>query len=122
LLHQAKIIKILNRQEKIHELRYGAEPIRLPGREEPLQLVVVARFGQQPLLLLTDLCGVRDSQSLWWIVPIYLTRSKIEETFRFVKQSYFPENIQALRCQRLKNLVLLMTAVAYFAATFLWQN
>jgi len=65
LRHQAKTIKIENNQEKIHELRYGAEPIRLPGREEPLQLAVDAGFGQEPLLLLTDLCGVRDSQSLW---------------------------------------------------------
>jgi hypothetical protein len=122
LRHQAKIIKIENGQEKIYELRYGAEPIRLPGREEPLQLVVVAGFGQEPLLLLTDLCGVRDSQSLWWIVQIYLTRWKIEETFRFVKQSYHLEDIRVLRYQRLKNLVLLMTAAAYFAATFLGQK
>jgi hypothetical protein len=122
LRHRAQIIKIENGQEKLYELRYGAEPIRLPGREEPLQLVVVAGFGQQPLLLLTSLDGVRDSQSLWWIVQIYLTRWKIEETFRFVKQSYNLEDIRVLRYQRLKNLVLLMTAAAYFAATFLGQK
>jgi hypothetical protein len=122
LRYQAKIIKIENGQEKIYELRYGAEPIGLPGREEPLQLVVVAGFGPEPLMLLTNLCGVRDSQSLWWIVQIYLTRWKIEETFRFVKPSYHQEDIRALRYQRLKNLVLLMTAAAYFAATFLGQK
>jgi hypothetical protein len=64
LRYQAKIIKIENGQEKIYELLYGAEPIRLPGRQEPLLLVVVAGFGQQPLLLLTNICGARDSQSL----------------------------------------------------------
>jgi len=67
LRYQAKIIKIENGQEKVYSLRYGAEPFRLPGREEQLLLVVVAGFGQEPLLLLTNLCGVRDSQSLWWI-------------------------------------------------------
>lgn len=122
LRHQAKIIKIENGQEKVYQLRYGAEPFRLPGREEPLLLVVVAGFGQEPLLLLTNVCGVRDSQSLWWIVQIYLTRWKIEETFRFVKQSYQLEDIRVLRYQRLKNLVLLMTAAAYFATAFLGQK
>lgn len=109
LRYRARIIKIEKGQEKIYELRYGAEPFRLPGREEPLLLVVVAGFGQEPLLLLTNLSGVRDSQSLWWIVQIYLTRLKIEETFRFVKQSYQLEDIRVMRYQRLKNLVLLMT-------------
>lgn len=122
LRYRARIIKIEKGQEKIYELRYGAEPFRLPGREEPLLLVVVAGFGQEPLLLLTNLSGVRDSQSLWWIVQIYLTRWKIEETFRFVKQSYNLEDIRVMRYQRLKNLVLLMTAAAYFAAAFLGQK
>jgi len=52
LRYQAKIIKIENGQEKVYSLRYGAEPFRLPGREEQLLLVVVAGFGQEPLLLL----------------------------------------------------------------------
>jgi len=122
LRYQAKIIKIENGQEKVYQLRYGAEPFRLPGREEPLLLVVVAGFGQEPLLLLTNPGGVRDSQSLWWVAQIYLTRWKIEETFRFVKQSYQLEDIRVMRYQRLKNLVLLMTAAAYFATAFLGQK
>ncbi len=74
LRYQARVIKIEDGQERVYELRYGDEPIRLPGREEKLPLVVVAGFGQQPLLLLTNLWAVRDSQGLWWIVQIYLTR------------------------------------------------
>ncbi|MGH9355523.1 MAG: transposase [Terriglobia bacterium] len=122
LRYRARVIKIEDGQEKVLELRFGAEPIRLPGREEKLWLVVVAGFGQEPMLLLTNLEGVRDSPSLWWVVQMYLTRWKIEETFRFVKQSYHVEDIRVLRYQRLKNLVLLMTAAAYFAATFLGQK
>lgn len=46
------------------------------------------------MMLLTDLpIAAKDSQSLWWIVQIYLTRRKIEETFRFIKQSYNLEDI-----------------------------
>ena len=122
LRYQARVVKIEKGEEKVYELRYGAEPIRLPGREEELHLVVVAGFGKEPLLLLTNLLGKRDSQSLWWIVEIYLTRWKIEETFRFMKQSYNLEDMRVLRYQRLKNLVLLVSAAAYFAATFLGQK
>lgn len=48
-------------QEKVLELRFGAEPIRLPGREEPLLLVVIAGWKQDPLLLSSILreCGTR---------------------------------------------------------------
>lgn len=123
LRHQARIIKIQDGKERIYELRYGAEPIRLPGRSEPLWLVVIAGFGEEPLMLLTDLpVTAKDSQSLWWIVQIYLTRWKIEETFRFMKQSYNLEDIRVMKYQRLKNLVILVTAAAYFAATFLGQQ
>jgi hypothetical protein len=121
--HQARIIKIQDGQEKTYELRYGAEPIRLPGRSEQLWLVVVAGFGEVPLMLLTNLpVTAKDSQSLWWIVQIYMTRWKIEETFRFIKQSYNLEDVRVMKYQRLKNLVILVTAVAYFAATFLGQQ
>jgi Transposase DDE domain len=122
LRYQARVIQIEEGQEKVLELRYGAEPLRLPGREEKLLLVVITGWGQEPMLLLTNLSGARDSPTLWWIVRIYLTRWKIEETFRFIKQSYQVEDIRVLRYQRLKNLVVLVTAAAYFAATFLGQK
>lgn len=123
LRHQARIIKIQDGQEKTYDLRYGAEPIRLPGRAEQLWLVVLAGFGEAPLMLLTNLpIAAKDSQSPWWIMQIYLTRWKIEETFRFIKQSYNLEDIRVMKYQRLKNLVILVTAVAYFAATFLGQQ
>jgi len=122
LRHQARIIKIKDGVETTLELRYGSEPIRLPGRDETLLLVVVSGFGKQPLMLLTDISQARDSSTLWWIVEIYLTRWKIEETFRFIKQSYNLEDIRVMKYQRLKNLVVLVTAAAYFAATFLGQK
>ena len=123
LRYQARIVKIQDGQEKIYHLRYGVERIRLLGRDELLHLVVVAGFGEEPMLLLTNaLEGARDSQSLWWIAQIYLTRWKIEETFRFIKQSYNLEDIRVMKYQRLKNLIVLVTAAAYFAATFLGQR
>ena len=123
LRHQARIIQIQDGQEKTYDLHYGVERIRLVGRDEQLHLVVISGFGEEPMLLLTNaLEGARDSQSLWWIAQIYLTRWKIEETFRFIKQSYNLEDIRVMKYQRLKNLVVLVTAAAYFAATFLGQK
>jgi hypothetical protein len=123
LRHQARVVKIDKGQEKTYELHYGAEPIRLLGREEKLWLVVVAGFGEQPILLVTNLkLRARDSESLWWAARIYWTRWKIEETFRFVKQSYNLEDIRVMKYRRLKNLVVLVTAAAYFASAFLGQK
>jgi hypothetical protein len=79
--------------------------------------VVIAGFGQEPIWLLTNRWGVRDSPSPGWIVQIHLRRWKIEETFRFIKQSYHGEDIRVLRYQRLKSPVGLVTAAAYFATT-----
>jgi hypothetical protein len=117
LRHRARTIKVQDGKEKVYDLHYGAEPIRLPGRDEQLYLVVIAGFGEAPLMLLTDLpMGAKDSEKVWWIVQIYLTRWKIEETFRFIKQSYNLEDIRVMKYQRLKNLVILVTAAAYFAS------
>jgi hypothetical protein len=123
LRHRARVVKLKEGREKTYNLRFGAETVRLPGRSEPLDLVVLAGFGREPMMLLTNLLnGARDSESLWWTIEIYLTRWKIEETFRFLKQSYNLEDIRVLKYQRLKNLVVLVTAAAYFAATFLGQK
>jgi hypothetical protein len=123
LRHQARVVRIDKGQEKSYELRYGAEPICLVGREEQLWLVAIAGFGEQPILLVTSLkLRARDSESVWWAARIYWTRWKIEETFRFVKQCYNLEDIRVMKYRRLKNLVVLVTAAAYFAATYLGQQ
>jgi Transposase DDE domain len=123
LTHSAKVIRIEDGKEKVHQLRYGAERVRLPGEDEPMLLVVVAGFGPKPLLLLTNLASrARDSESLWKIVEIYLARWKIEETLRFLKQSYQLEDLRVLSYRRLQNLAVLVLAAAYFATTFLGQK
>lgn len=70
-----------------------------------MHLVVVAGFGEEPILLLTNaLAGARDSQSLWWIAQSYLMRWKIEKTFRFIKQSYKLEDIRVMKISALEEL------------------
>lgn len=123
LPHAAKVIRIEDGKEKVHQLRYGAELVHLPDHDEPLLLVVVAGFGSKPLMLLTNLAArARDSESLWKIVEIYLARWKIEETLRFLKQSYHLEDLRVLSYRRLQNLAVLVLAAAYFASAFLGQK
>jgi hypothetical protein len=44
---------------------------------------------------------------------------RIEETIRFLKQSYQLEDVRVLKYVRLQNLMVLVTAVVYFTAVFL---
>ena len=52
-------------------------------------------------------------------VHSYLTRWTIEETFRFIKQSYQLEDIRLLTYVRLQNMMALVLAVAFFTMAYL---
>lgn len=114
-----RIVKQEKGKETIYDLQFGARPVKLPGRSEPLALVVVRGFGQIPLMLLTDLRVTRSRKSLWQILQSYLTRWRIEETIRFMKQSYQVEDIRLLTYHRLQNMMAILTTVAYFAMVYL---
>jgi hypothetical protein len=100
-------------------LACGMRKVRLPGRKEELTLVVVKGFGQEPLMILTNLAVRRSRRSIWHVVLSYITRWRIEETIRFVKQSYQLEDVRCLTYHRLQALMVLVTAAAYFAAVYL---
>jgi hypothetical protein len=52
-------------------------------------------------------------------VEAYLTRWRVEDTIRFIKQSYNFEDIRVLTYNRLKNMATLVLAASYFAAVWL---
>jgi hypothetical protein len=58
---------------------------------------------------------------LWFIVSAYLKRWRIEETIRFVKQTYDLENIRVLKYVRLQNMMALLLAVFFFVSVILDQ-
>lgn len=109
-------------QERHYHLEYGFRKVRLPGREEPLALVVVRGFGEEPLMLLTNVEVKPSRTSMWFVVQGYLSRWMVEETIRFIKQSYHLEDIRVLDYKRLKNLITLTLAAAYFAAVWLGEK
>jgi hypothetical protein len=106
-------------EEKTCRLAYGFRRVRLPGRLEELGLLVIRGFGEEPLMLLTNLPLRRNRRVLWSVVEGYLTRWRIEEAIRFTKQSYKLEDIRVLTYRRLRNLTALVLAASYFAAVHL---
>jgi hypothetical protein len=121
--HETVIIKYEDGKEEKTTVSYNALPVRLPGREYPLFLVVVKGFGKAPMMLLTS-CPVnmKTKESLWRIVEIYLTRWKCDESFRYIKQCYNLEDIRVRHYTSIRNTVVLILAVAYFAAVHLGDN
>ncbi len=85
----------------------------------PLSLVVVRGLGARLMMLLTNLPMHRNRKVLWWAVPAYLSRWRIEEAIRFIKQSYDFEDIRVLSYERLRNMAVLINAVAFFATVVL---
>ena len=119
MLYSERVIKEERGKEKIYHLQFGYRPVRLPERKEQLTMVVVRGFGQDPMMLLTDVRIKKSQKSLWQIIESYITRWRIEETIRFMKQSYQVEDIRLLTYRRLQNMMALVLAVAYFAMVYL---
>ena len=106
------MIKETSSGEKVYHLEFGFRKVRWPGRTEALYLVVVDGLGPNPLILLTNRKVTRSRKSQW----------RVEETIRFIKQSYQLEDIRLLKYERLRNLVMLVLATAYFASVYLGET
>ena len=115
--YAAKIFKEKEGEEKAYFIEFGFLPVKLPEcQERPLWLVVVKGFGKKPLMILTTEPMRRSRKVVWWAVEAYLTRWRVEDTIRFIKQSYNFEDIRVLTYTRLKNMATLVLAASFFAA------
>jgi hypothetical protein len=111
------VIKHKDGREKAYFIQFGWCPVRLPEHpEKPLWLVVAKGFGAKPLMLLTTEPMSRNRKVVWWVIQAYLTRWRVEDTIRFIKQSYNLEDIRVLTYERLKNMAALVLAAAFFTA------
>lgn len=119
MLYTERIIKEEKNKEKVYLLEFGYRKVRLPERKEQLYLVVVKGFGEQPLLILTNVEVKQSRKSLLFIVLSYMKRWQIEETIRFGKQSYTLEDIRIMSYRRLQNMFVLVMGAMYFAAVWL---
>ena len=119
LLYTETIVKVDDGKEKVYHLEFGYRNVKFPGREETLGLLVVRGFGQEPMMLLTTEPLRRSRKVLWRLVRAYMRRWAIEETIRYIKQSYELEDVRVLNYRSLQNMMPLVYAVAYFAAVLL---
>ncbi len=55
-------------------MEFGYRPVRLPERKEQLYMVVIRGFGEEPMMLLTNIPAKRSLKALWRIIESYLTR------------------------------------------------
>ena len=116
------IVKKIGKDEETYNLEYEFRRVRLPKQEETLYLVAVKGLGKDPLMLLTNLPMRKSRRVVWQAVEGYIYRWMVEETIRFIKQSYHPEDLRVLNHQRLKNMVALVLLVVFFAAVKLGEE
>jgi hypothetical protein len=117
--HSKAIVQIENDKEKHRILRFGHCKVYLPGRPEPLTLLVIHGFGEKPLMLLTNETVTRSFKSQWRLVQAYIKRWSIEETIRYAKTCYDLENVRVLNYRGLQNLMALVLAAMFFSACIL---
>lgn len=122
MVYSEAIVKEEHQEHRGYTIHFGVRLVKVPGRAERMYLVVVEGFGKEPLMLLTNLELKRTRTSLWFVVGGYLTRWRVEEAIRFVKQSYRLEDIRVRGYRRLKNLVALVLCAAYFATVHLGEG
>ncbi|MBQ6911899.1 MAG: transposase [Bacteroidales bacterium] len=107
-------------RERNVQIEFGVMDVGLPGRPgAALRLVVVRGFGNDPMLLLTNLAATDSFKSLWQVVGGYISRWRVEETIRFIKQSYRLEDMRLLNYERLKNMAALVLCASAFAASWM---
>jgi len=120
--YEETIVKLKDGKEMIFHINYGFIPVKLPWSDTPLNLVVVKGYGNKPMMLLTSLSVKKSKRSIKRIIRSYIKRWSIEETIRFIKQTYDLENIRVLKYIRLQNMMALLLAVFYFIAVVLDQT
>ncbi len=122
LPHKKSIVKIIHGKEVTFNLSFGHVKVQLPDMDTPLNMVVVRGLSNKPMMLLTTLEIGTAQKDVWFIVQTYLKRWSVEETIRFIKQTYDLENIRVLRYPRLQNMMALLLAVFYFVSVILDQT
>ena len=99
------------------EVMIGMRKAKLAGINDEVAIVAVKGFGKDPLLLITNV----DKNPIM-ILEMYLTRWKIEESFRFLKQEYNLEDIRVRHYHSLKNTFALLSAVFFFLSVHLGRK
>jgi hypothetical protein len=121
--HESILIIYDDGKEKRRKVQYNAILVKLPQYDHKLYFVVVKGFGMKPMMLLTSCpVDIYTKESIWRIVENYLARWKCDESYRYIKQYYNLEDIRVQSYTSIRNIVVLVLAVSYFAAVYIGQS
>ena len=110
-------------REKKVTIEFGVVPVRLPDiPERLLHMVVVRGFGKAPMMLLTTLAETTTREALWQVVQGYMTRWRVEDTIRHVKQAYNLEDVRLYKYEKLRNMAAIVLAAAYFSMAWIGNS
>jgi hypothetical protein len=99
------------------ECKTSIIPVALPKYpKHALNMVVVYGFGNDPMMLLTNL-KIDDSGLANAVAKVYLMRWRIEEYFRFKKQQYDFEGFRVRSLNSIRTLHRILTLLAGFVGT-----
>ena len=109
-------LKFMDKNGKKVAVKISIIPIELCDFQGvPLNLVVVYGFGETPMMLITNL-NSDDSRICVTVCKVYLMRWRIEEYFKFKKQSFDYENLRVRSLRSIRNLDFLLTmAIGYIS-------
>jgi len=124
LNYSAMIVKIDDGKENFVRLKFGVIPVSFPENPDLwFKLVIISGFGKQPMLLLTNLdINLLKKEQVWKVVEIYLTRWKCDECYRYIKQSYNLEDLRVRSYYSIRNISVLVHAIAYFCSIYLGES
>ena len=123
MLYREVVVFDHHGEERRVTIEFGVVPVRLPDLPERLlHMVVVRGFGKQPMMLLTTLAKSTSREALWQVVEGYITRWRIEDTIRHVKQSYRLEDIRLFRYGKLKAMAAVVLATIYFSMAWIGNS
>ena len=109
--------------EKRVTVEFGVVPVRLPDiPDRLLHMVVVRGFGKKPMMLLTTLAKTTTREALWQVVEGYITRWRVEDTIRHVKQSYRLEDMRLFKYDKIKAMAAIVLATTYFSMAWIGNS
>ena len=123
MLYREVVVFDHHGEERRVTIEFGVVPVRLPDiPDRLLHMVVVRGFGKQPMMLLTTLARNTSREALWQVVEGYITRWRVEDTIRHVKQSYHLEDIRLFKYDKLKAMAAVVLATAYFSMVWIGNS
>lgn len=121
---KTSITKIEDGKETSFTITFGITKVALQDKPNDWYFAVVLKgFGAHPMILLSNYeTTVIDCNSVYKIVEIYLTRWKCDECFRYIKQSYNLEDVRVRSYISIRNITVMVHAIAYFTSIFIGIN